>query len=49
VQHLMPFRKAGCIDHDLARRALMGYEQIDQQRIDLRAVAVDLAILRAIP
>ncbi len=38
------------IDHDLARRALMGLdEQIDQQRIDLRAVAIDLVILRAMP
>ena len=38
------------IDHDLARRALMGLdEQIDQQRIDLGAVAIDLVILRAMP
>ena len=38
------------IDHDLARRPLMGLdEQIDQQRIDLRAVAIDLVILRAMP
>jgi hypothetical protein len=38
------------IDRDLARRALMGLdEQIDQQRIDLRAVAIDLVILRAMP
>jgi len=38
------------IDHDLARRALMGLDkQIDQQRIDLRAVATDLVILRAMP
>jgi hypothetical protein len=40
------------IDHDLARRApglsLLGLEeQIDQQRIDLGAVAIDLVILRA--
>src|SRR6202034_1413819 len=38
------------INHDLARRALMGLdEQIDQQCIDLRAVAIDLVILRAMP
>jgi hypothetical protein len=35
------------IQHDLARRAPMRLEeQIDQQRIDLRAVAVDPVILR---
>jgi len=37
------------IEHDLARRALMRLEEdIDQQRIDLRAVAIDLVVLRRI-
>ena len=38
------------IEHDLARRPLMCLEeQIDQQRVDLRPVAVDLVILRRMP
>jgi hypothetical protein len=35
------------VQHDLARCAFMRIkEQIDQQRIDLRTVAIDLVILR---
>jgi len=37
------------IEHDLARRTLMRLkEKIDQQRIDLRAVAIDLVVLHAV-
>ena len=33
------------IEHDLARRAVMRFEEdIDQQRIDLRSVAIDLVV-----
>ena len=36
------------IEHDLARRTLMRLqEKLDQQRIDLRPVAIDLVILRS--
>lgn len=37
------------IEHDLARRTLVRLEEkIDQQRIDLRGVAIDLVVLRAV-
>ena len=37
------------IEHDLARRAVMRFEEdIDQQRIDLRSVAINLVVLRGI-
>ena len=37
------------IQHDLARCALMRFEErVDQQRIDLRTVAIDLMILRRV-
>ena len=38
------------VEHDLARRALMRLqEKLDQQRVDLRSVAIDPVILRGVP